>query len=94
MMDVMDLLGLYNTINPSVQGKILSSVVLIFAIWLLRFLLLTGVLKKVEDVRIRYRWRKTSQYVCFTFAVAALSIMWFKGVLAGFFIHTGKLVEA
>jgi small-conductance mechanosensitive channel len=62
------------------QQRIITSLLIIVIIWLFRFLLLKVVFQRIEDVRIRYRWRKTSAYIGFAFAALFVSSAWFKGV--------------
>jgi small-conductance mechanosensitive channel len=76
----MDWYEYFANISPGLQGKIISTIILISGIWLIRLLLLIAVFKKVKEVRLRYHWRKWSLYTCSAFVTAALSIMWLKGL--------------
>jgi small-conductance mechanosensitive channel len=67
-------------IQPDYQQRIITSLLIIVIIWLFRFLLLKVVFQRIEDVRIRYRWRKTSAYLGFAIATLFVSSVWFKGV--------------
>ena len=76
----MDWYEYFTSISPGLQGKIISTIILISGTWLIRLLLLIAVFKKVKEVRLRYHWRKWSLYICSAFVTAALSIMWLKGL--------------
>ncbi|KPL12189.1 mechanosensitive ion channel protein MscS [candidate division BRC1 bacterium SM23_51] len=67
-------------ISPQVQGKIFSSVTTILLIWLVRWLVLRVAYRRYEDVRIRYRWRKTSLYIAFMVGVIVVGRVWFVGI--------------
>jgi small-conductance mechanosensitive channel len=64
-------------LNPEIQSMVLISIVTIFIVLILRQLILRIVFKKFEDVRLRYRWRKTSAYIAFLFTLLILGRVWF-----------------
>ncbi len=66
-------------LSPEGQGKLLISVVTILIVLVLRRLILNVLFQKFEDVRIRYRWRKSSAYVAFFLVVLVLGRVWFEG---------------
>jgi len=66
-------------LSPSIQGKLLISLIAILIVLILRFLILRVVFQRFEDVRVRYRWRKSSAYLAFLFAVLVLGRVWFEG---------------
>jgi small-conductance mechanosensitive channel len=66
-------------LSPEMQSKVLISIVTIFIVLVLRQLILRIVFKKFEDVRVHYRWRKTSAYIAFLFAILILGRVWFEG---------------
>jgi len=66
-------------LSPEIQSMVLISIVTIFIILVLRRLILRIVFQRFEDVRIRYRWRKTSAYIAFLFAILILGRVWFEG---------------
>ena len=66
--------------GPDIRGGIISSAFLLAGIWVLRQLVLLTVFRRVEDIRLRYHWRKISLYICFVIASAVLSIIWLKGI--------------
>jgi small-conductance mechanosensitive channel len=66
-------------IDPATQERFLISVAVLIALWLTRFLVLVIVDRRSDDVRIRYRWKKTSQYVTVLIAFFVLGMIWIQG---------------
>jgi small-conductance mechanosensitive channel len=66
-------------LSPEIQSMVLISIVTILIVLVLRQLILRIVSKKFEDVRVRYRWRKTSAYIAFLLAILILGRVWFEG---------------
>jgi len=66
-------------IDAATQEKLLVSFAILLVLWLIRLLVLVVVHRQSEDVRVRYRWKKTSQYVMVTLAVVVLGTIWIQG---------------
>jgi small-conductance mechanosensitive channel len=66
-------------LSPETQSNLFVTLLTIFIVLVLRQLILRIVFRKFEDVRIRYRWRKTSAYIAFLFAILILGRVWFEG---------------
>jgi small-conductance mechanosensitive channel len=66
-------------IDAATQQRLLISLAILLALWLIRLLVLVVVHRRSDDVRIRYRWKKTSQYVTVTVAVIILGMIWIQG---------------
>lgn len=66
-------------IDPNIQEKLLVSLAIVLLLWLIRLLVMVVVYRRSEDVRVRYRWKKSSQYVAATIAVFALGVIWIQG---------------
>jgi small-conductance mechanosensitive channel len=66
-------------LGPEVQVKLLISLVTILIVLILRQVILHVIFQKFEDVRVRYRWRKSSAYIAFFFVVLVLGRIWFEG---------------
>jgi small-conductance mechanosensitive channel len=73
---------IYNTtgISPDLQSKIVSSVIIIFILWLIRTLVMRMVWRRTESVQQRYRWQKTSSYVGVTLGLLLVGRIWFAGI--------------
>lgn len=61
------------------QERLLASLAIIFIVYLLRFVILQLVFRKIEKLRSRYKWSKFSGYVAFFVAVILLGRIWFQG---------------
>jgi small-conductance mechanosensitive channel len=66
-------------IDGGTQERLLISGAILLVLWLTRLLLLVIVHRRSDDVRIRYRWKKTTQYVMVTIAVFILGMIWIQG---------------
>ncbi len=67
-------------LTPLIQRNLFTSLVIILILWLLRTIVMSIVLRRVEDVRLRYRWRKTSKGVAAAFGVVLVGSVWFEGI--------------
>ena len=67
-------------LSPWVQRNLFTSIIVILILWLLRALVMSIVLRRVEDVRLRYRWRKTSKTVAAALGVVLVGRVWFEGI--------------
>ncbi len=72
---VQDLLNL----ETAASQRLLTSCLILVTIFVLRWLVLALVNRRHDDVKIRYRWKKTSQYVAAVVAVLMLGRVWFEG---------------
>ncbi len=70
------LLGL----DPEIQGKFLLSALALFAVWLIRRLVLRLAEGRLQDPKVRYQWSKTSGYVAFVFIVLLLGQIWLEAI--------------
>ena len=61
------------------QTKVLATVVAVLLLVAVRKLVLKFIFKRKSDVRVRYRWRKTSAYVAFGLGVFLVGRVWFEG---------------
>jgi small-conductance mechanosensitive channel len=66
-------------IDPDTQEKLLVTAAIVIVLWLVRLLVLVVVHRRSDDVRIRYRWKKTSQYVTVTLAAVIVGMIWIQG---------------
>ncbi len=66
-------------LSVEIQENLLSSVVIVLFLVLVRKVVLIFVQRGTKDVALRYRWRKSSTYVMFGFAVLILGSIWFRG---------------
>jgi hypothetical protein len=50
-------------ITVDTQGKILSTLIAVILLMVIRKIILNIAFKKIDDVKIQYKWRKTTTYV-------------------------------
>jgi len=67
-------------LGVTVQTKIISSLVIIIFLWIIRIIIQKAVIAKLEDVRLRYRWRKYSGYITVFLGVILVGRIWFQGI--------------
>ena len=67
-------------IPPYVQGRLLSSILVVTIFWVARKLLITILWRRVTDIRARYRIRKISLYVVVTIGAFVIGRVWFEGL--------------
>lgn len=72
----LDSLGL----SPAVQTRLFTSLFAILSLLILRRIILLFVNRRTKDVRIRYRWRKTTTYINFGLIVFIVGSVWFSGL--------------
>ncbi|MBT1073977.1 mechanosensitive ion channel family protein [Geobacter grbiciae] len=65
-------------IPAELYEKLITSLTGISVLWLLRWLILKMVWRRTESFRVRYQWRKLSNYVAVAFAVLLLGRVWFE----------------
>jgi len=61
------------------QQKLLASIAILLFLWLVRLATLVAVNRRTRDVRLRYHWKKTTQYVVAIAAIFMLGRIWFQG---------------
>jgi small-conductance mechanosensitive channel len=67
-------------LNPELQTKLMTSVVIVLLLWLIRTLIIRIIWRRTEDVRVRYIWRKTLTYIMVGLSIILVSRVWFKGI--------------
>ncbi len=76
---VTDLTGIvrdWTGLAAETQSNLLMSLVLIVAVLLLRALVLRVMRARIDDVRVRYKWRKTTTYVSVFVAILLVGRVW------------------
>lgn len=67
-------------LNPAMQDRLLASVLVVVGLWMARRLALAVVWRRVEDVRSRYRWRKSLTYTAVVVALLVVGRIWWEGL--------------
>ncbi len=71
-----DFLGL----SYGLQTRLLASLIAVLLLVLIHKLVIKLIYRRRKDVRVRYRWRKTSAYITFGVGVILVGQIWFEGV--------------
>ncbi|HPR64105.1 MAG TPA: mechanosensitive ion channel [Thermoanaerobaculia bacterium] len=66
--------------NPGFFDKVAESLVVILFLWFLRRLVLFLAFKRVEELRSRYSWKKSTLYSAFFVGLFAISQIWLSGL--------------
>lgn len=65
--------------SRAVQVKFFNTFIIIFVLWLIRFILRRIIYRQTEDVKTRYVWMKTITYVVVLLGLIMVGSVWFKG---------------
>ena len=65
-------------LTPYYQGKILTTLLVLSFLILFRRLLIKVILRRVKSPKVRYNWRKTSQYVLYGLILILIAPIWFS----------------
>ena len=65
-------------ITPYYQGKIFTTFLVLLILFALRRLVLRLVLRRATDPKIRYNWRKSSQYFVYGLVIILIAPIWFS----------------
>ena len=90
------------SLNPVIQGKLLTSLVIIFVLWALQWGVYRLVVWRSQESRTHYRWRKSLHYLAIGIGIFLVGRVWLEGlaslatflglVSAGIAIALGDLV--
>jgi small-conductance mechanosensitive channel len=67
-------------IPPHVQSRLLTSLIVVAALWIVRRLFMKLLWRRVSEPRSRYRIRKMSLYVAVTVGALIVGRVWFEGI--------------
>ncbi|MDH3456016.1 MAG: mechanosensitive ion channel family protein [Gemmatimonadota bacterium] len=66
-------------LSEQTLDRIGTSLAAILAVWIIRRIILAIVWRRIQDVRIRYRWQKTTAYVLVPVGILIVGRIWFEG---------------
>jgi len=66
-------------LSPETQMKVFLLLLISLILWVLYFLINWLVWRQTEDVRTRYRWKKTSGYILIILGLFIIIRLWFRG---------------
>ena len=68
------------TLDPLLRNKLLASVALFVIIGLLRFVVVRYFVRRIQEQRAQYKWRKAVNYVAYLIVFMAVGRVWFQGI--------------
>ena len=78
--DISGAIEQWTNLDPSTQGAVLKSILLIVAVMVVRAVALRLLRARVDDVRSRYKWRKTITYISVLVGLLLVGRVWSEGV--------------
>lgn len=66
--------------SPGFTYQVVLSIVVIFLIWLVRFIAIRIINKKQPDIKIQYKWRKNLTYISVFLGFLIVGRIWFEGL--------------
>lgn len=79
MQNISNWIEIVSGLNINAQNKILSSLLIIFILWLIRSIVLRVVWQRTENPHIRYHWQKGSVYLAAGLGIMLVGRVWFAG---------------
>jgi small-conductance mechanosensitive channel len=67
-------------LSPAAQAKLLASLAIVFVLWLLRRIVLGVALRRTDDLRMRYQWKKISLWLAVPLGLLFVGRVWFVGI--------------
>ena len=67
-------------LGTQAQHNLLLSLAVVLLAWLIRLLVMRAVERRVDDIRIRYQWRKRTTYVAVIVSVLMVGRIWFQAL--------------
>jgi len=66
-------------LDAGTVGRLITSLLVIFALLILKFVIVRIVTRRSDDARVRYNWRKSTTYVLFILGFLILGRTWLSG---------------
>ncbi len=66
--------------SAATTHRLIISIIAIILLWAIRRLVLLWIYRRNNDIRFRYRWRKTTLYLITTFGIIIVGRLWFEGI--------------
>ncbi len=80
MTEIIEWINNITGLSPDNISKLITSVLIIFFLWLIRKIIIHIVWKKVDDPQTRYRWQKNTIYAAVVLGILLISREWFEGI--------------
>lgn len=80
MSNELELLGELTGLGPLIVGRFVTSLLVIFFLWLLHRAIVGLLVRSVEDVRQRYAWQKGAGYFIVVLGIFLIGPVWLEGL--------------
>jgi small-conductance mechanosensitive channel len=80
MTDLTALIQAWTGLSPETQGRLFSTLVVVLGLWLVRWLTLRLVRRRIENVTQRYYWSRVVTYLIVFIGLLVVGRIWFQGV--------------
>lgn len=77
-MGIFEKIEMLTGLSPGIQGKILSSLIIIILAWAIRIAVIKMIWHRTDEVRIRYQWKRTTAYLMIFFTLLLLGAIWIR----------------
>lgn len=85
-----DFIHKYFEISPDMQIKIFTTIIIALILWSIYKILLRLFVSKLEDLKVRYQWKRLTLYILVGAGLLVLSRVWF-GAFEGLATYLGLL---
>jgi len=65
-------------LSPELQKKLFGSLIIVLILWIIRILIIRIVWRRTEIIRIRYQWRRTTNYFFVVLVLLFFGAIWLK----------------
>ena len=66
--------------DADTTGRVLVSLGLLVGVFVVRWVVLALVYRRRKDIKVRYRWKKTTQYIAAGVTLVLVGRVWFEGI--------------
>jgi len=66
--------------SPGITYQVVLSLVIIFSIWLVRFIAVRIINRKLPGTKLQYKWRKNLTYISVFLGFLLVGRIWFEGL--------------
>jgi len=66
--------------SPGTTRQVILSIVVIFVLWLLRFIAIRIINKRLPETKLQYKWRKNLTYISVFLGFLIVGRIWFEGL--------------
>ena len=78
MTDLFERLEELTGLSPENQARIIATLGVILILWLIRYFIIRFIWYKTEEIRIRYQWRRATNYFFLLLVLFFIGMIWIK----------------